>query len=247
MTTMFSPQDHVIQLPSTPRISTDNLNPSDIAKKWLSSLENCLTKGHPHLSEVFHEDSWWRDMLGLDWEFHTIKGLGRIEDFASQHQARAQLSNFRLQDGDAVQPAFDSPVEGLTWLTSVFSFETRSGRGSGVFYLTQAEEGSTWKAYSIYTSLQELKAIEEPLGSNRLEGTVDSMPGGISKGTWIERRQRQVEFVNEEPTVLVIGTGKRYLGQKRTISLGILIKLSRSIRSQSWRSASVSQHLLLDC
>ncbi|KAI9698123.1 MAG: hypothetical protein M1836_004125 [Candelina mexicana] len=235
---MLPSQHHIIQLPSTSTTTTENLNPSEIAQEWLSLLETHLTKGHPQLSEVFHEDSWWRDMLGLDWEFHTIKGLRSIENFVSQHQPRVQLSNFRLHNGKEAQPAFDSPVESLTWLTSVFFFETLFGRGCGVFYLTQAKEGSAWKAYSVYTTLQELKDIEEPLGPRRLEGTVESMPGGISKGTWIERRQRQVEFVDEEPAVLIIGTGQSGLNlgaRLQSLNISCLLVDKNERVGDNWR------------
>lgn len=214
---MLPPQDHhIIQLPVTPSIKTEALNPFKTAQKWLSALETQLAKDGSKLSEVFNEDSWWRDMLSLDWEFHTIKGLSRIQNFVGQHQPRVQLSNLRLQDGGKAQPAFENPVEGLTWLTSMFFFETSIGRGSGVFYLTQAGEGSDWKAYSVYTCLQELKDVEESVGPRRLEGTLDSMPGGIREGTWIERRQRQIEFADQEPTVLVIGSGKQIQVKRKT-------------------------------
>jgi hypothetical protein len=89
----------------------------------------------------------------------------------------------------------------------MFFFETEFGRGAGFLRLTPDAEG-TWKAYVVYTSLQELKGFEEPLGPKRVYGTLDSMPGGPSKGNWFERRQRQVEFLDEEPQVLVIGAGE---------------------------------------
>jgi hypothetical protein len=230
---MLPPQDHhIIQLPVTPKITADNLNPREIAWQWLSSLETHLAKGDSQLSEIFHENSWWRDMLSLDWEFHTIKGLSRIQNFVNQHQPEAQLSDLRLQDEGKAQPAFDSPIKGLTWLTSMFSFQTRNGRGSGVFYLTQAEEGGDWMAYSIYTCLQGLKDIEEPLGPRRVEGTIHSMPGGFGGGTWIERHQKQVEYVHEEPAVLVIGAGKQSLDHLNHV-IGCVKNSSRPVWSQS--------------
>lgn len=218
-------KDHIIQLPATPKISVETLDPSILARDWLSSLEACLSESSLGLSQVFHQESWWRDMLALDWEFHTVHGLEEIQKFVGQHQRRVQLTNFRLHEGSKPQPAFDSPVESLTWLTAMFSFETYCGRGSGVIYLTQAEQGSSWKAYSIYTSLQELKSIEQPLGSKRAEGTLESMPGGFGGGTWVERHQRQAEFVDEEPTVLLIGAGKQALCCDERILSGNVLSL----------------------
>lgn len=205
------PNHHIIHLPVTPAIAAEEslaLNPSKISQQWLRTLEGCLANGGSQLSRVFHEDSWWRDMLGLDWEFNTIRGLSRIQTFVGKFQPRAKLSTFRLQEQGKGKPEIDTPMESLTWITGMFDFETRHGRGYGVFYLTQEETGSGWKAYSVYTCLQELKDFEEPLGPRRGEGTIYSMPGGFSGGTWIERLRRQVEFVNEDPTVLVIGAGE---------------------------------------
>lgn len=93
----------------------------------------------------------------------------------------------------------------------MFFFETKVGRGAGIFRLTQDRQSGVWKAYTMYTSLQELKGFEEPLGPRRVYGTLDSMPGGSSQGTWYERRQRQLEFLDEEPTVLVVGAGRSIL------------------------------------
>lgn len=73
--------------------------------------------------------------------------------------------------------------------------------------LTQGDDGY-WKAYAMYTSLQGLRGAEEPLGKRRPEGTTESMSGGLAAGTWIERRERQKEFLDSEPTVLVVGAGE---------------------------------------
>ncbi|OQE04932.1 hypothetical protein PENVUL_c028G04123 [Penicillium vulpinum] len=73
--------------------------------------------------------------------------------------------------------------------------------------LTQAENG-VWKAYTVYTSLQELSSSREPLGKRRAEGTTESMPGDLAGGTRIERRSRQKNFLDKEPATLVIGAGQ---------------------------------------
>jgi hypothetical protein len=96
----------------------------------------------------------------------------------------------------------------------MFFFETATGRGSGVIRLTQDSKG-VWKAYAIYTSLQELKNMEEPVGARRAYGTTEMMPGGLAQGTWIERRKRQVLFNEEEPATLIVGAGEYYFLRDR--------------------------------
>ncbi|GFF46966.1 probable indole-3-pyruvate monooxygenase YUCCA10 [Aspergillus udagawae] len=217
-------QNHyVIQLPVTPR-TIGALNPRDVAQQWLANLEIQLGTApvsQVKLSELFHKDSWWRDLLALDWDFHTIHTVLEIEKYISRNQPRARLAAFRLQHEGRFQPKVETPVEGLRWISSMFFFESRVGRGAGVLRLTQDEAG-VWKAYSIYASLQELKSFEEPLGLRRPEGTTQSMPGNPGKVNWLERRQRQLDFQNEEPTALLVGAGQAGLNTAaRLQSLGI--------------------------
>ncbi|GIK04438.1 hypothetical protein Aspvir_008521 [Aspergillus viridinutans] len=199
-------QNHyVIQLPVTP-LTIGALSPRDIAQQWLANLEIQLGTSpvsQVKLSELFHKDSWWRDMLALDWDFHTIHTVSEIEQCISRNQPRACLTAFRLQHEGRFQPKIEKPVEGLRWISSMFFFESRVGRGTGVLRLTQDEAG-VWKAYSLYTSLQELKGFEEPLGLRRPEG--------------LSSRCRGVE----EPTALLVGAGQAGLNMAaRLQSLGI--------------------------
>lgn len=146
-------------------------------------------------------------MLALDWDMRTVHTAPQIAEFLRQHQSKAQLCGFRLQDQGQFQPRLEQVVSGLSWVSSMFFFESAVGMGTGMLRLTQSADGA-WRAYAVYTSLQELKDAREPLGKFRAEGTTESMPGGLAGGTWIERRDRQREFLDGEPTTLVVGAGK---------------------------------------
>ncbi|KAA8651972.1 hypothetical protein EYZ11_001733 [Aspergillus tanneri] len=228
---------YVVKLPVTPS-TTWELKPRSVTQRWITNLEALLHSGKfSRLSELFHEESWWRDMLALDWDFHTIQNCSSIQDFLHRSQPHAQLSAFRLQHEGKLQPQLEKPLENLNWISSMFFFETQVGRGAGVIRLTQDDAGA-WKAYSVYTSLQELKNFEEPLGSRRVNGTIESMPGGLSKGNWVERRQREIEFLDEEPTALVIGAGQAGLNMgARLESLGVsCLIIDRNERiGDNWR------------
>lgn len=202
----MAPNDHIVQLPTTPNIDPDQVNPNGIAQEWLSALQSHLAGSNPTtLSELFHDDSWWRDMLVLQWDFHTVKGLTKIESFIAKNQPRVQLGAFGLgaRDGRGATPNIETPVAGMTWLSALFSFECQFGSGSGVVYLTQECEGARWKAYSVYVALQELDRCRERLGLMRPEGT-----SGFGDTTWAERRTMEVEFQdNDGPAVFIIGAG----------------------------------------
>lgn len=200
---------HIIQLPKTAAPSK-NIDPVAIAQAWITSLENVLSgapEEYSRLSEIFHEESWWRDMLALQWDLRTLQDISKIETFLRAHQPNSQLSGLRLQDEGKYKPTLESPTTDLHWVSSMFFFDTKVGKGAGILRLTQDPDSRAWKAYSVYTSLQELKEHSEPLGHKRAYGTIESMPGGFDKGTWLERRKKKVNFEEEEPQVLVVGAG----------------------------------------
>lgn len=201
--------DHVIDLPETAPV-TSVPNAWRVAQQWLSSLEAVFSSGDfSNLGDLFNEDSWWRDIIALQWDFRTIHGREAIQSFLSQNKESGPLSNFRLHETGKFQPRLEIVNEktGLAWISSLFHFESPIGTGSGVLRLTQERPG-VWKAFAVYTTLQTLKAHDEPLVEKRWYGTIDSMPGGLSKGTWSERRKRQVDFLDEDPQVLIVGAGK---------------------------------------
>ena len=84
-----------------------------------------------------------------------------------------------------------------------FQFETNLGRGRGIVSLTATDEaGAHWKAFTIYTCLQELKGYEERVRDRR--------PRGIEKGetkNWLDKRQETENMEGAEPSVIVIGAG----------------------------------------
>ena len=71
------------------------------------------------------------------------------------------LSNFELDQ--SVPPRLENPAPAVgSCIFAYFLFETKIGRGRGIVNLVPADDsGSAWKAYTFYTSLQELKGHEE--------------------------------------------------------------------------------------
>lgn len=205
-TTLTGGNPHIINLPKTSTSAPPDARA--VIQQWLVALETALLNPETlKIGSLFHEESWWRDMLALDWDMRTLHSAAEISEFLGAHQSKARLSNFRVQQQGNFQPRWEQVVEGLSWVSSMFFFETAFGSGTGMVRLTQGDD-RRWRAYAMYTSLQELKGAEEPLGKKRPEGTTESMPGGLAGGTWIERRERQKEFLDAEPTVLVVGAGE---------------------------------------
>jgi len=210
---MFA-ERHTIKLPSEPKsfsIPTtkhQSISPVAVAQQWLTRLESVLKNNDiAALPNLMHQDSWWRDMLAFSWDLRTIHGLDKLSAYFSENLSHTAPSNFKLKDNGKFAPNVQSPIEGMEWVESMFSFETKVGRGKGMLRLVQGADG-VWKGYMIYTALQELKGFEERAGELRPHGGNNSLVGGSIKGNWLDRRQRQVEFLDEEPAVLIVGAGE---------------------------------------
>jgi hypothetical protein len=158
-------------------------------------------------------------MLALNWDFHTLRGRSQIAGYITKHQPRAQVGKIRLVTETGQEPVVETPQEGTTWAQAMFELETYCGRGVGVVYLTYADG---WKAFAVYTALQEISESGERVGPKRPAGTVQSMPGRFGQRTWSEQREIKAEFEAEEPTVLVLGAGQSGLNiGARLLSMGI--------------------------
>lgn len=194
-------------------------NPRAIAQDWLDRFTNFLASGDfSKLGTVFHEDGWWRDHLALGWDLHTIHGLPNIISFLASRTSLYQLTSLKLvTDNESFPPSTVSPIEGLEWVQSMFFFHTSIGRGRGFLRLAQDADG-LYKAHMLYTALDELDGYEDSVGPRRPLGGKNSLEGGIVKGNWFEQRQRKLEFIDEEPQVLIIGAGK-YIRQRNKSSI----------------------------
>ncbi|KAJ5937954.1 hypothetical protein N7454_004296 [Penicillium verhagenii] len=235
--TLTGGNPHIIQLPKTPN-NGGGKDPQAIAQQWFNGLQTQLSQSSSiDLKELFHAESWWRDMLALDWDMRTLHTAAEIQSFLRRRQAQAKLSSFKLQDQGKWKPRVEQVVDGLSWISSMFFFKTAIGNGSGMVRLTQGTDGC-WRAYAMYTSLQEMTGTEEPVGKRRTLGTTESMPGGLAGGTWIERRKRQTEFLDAEPTVLVVGAGQAGLNmgaRLQNLGLSCLIIDKHERVGDNWR------------
>ncbi|KAJ5917683.1 hypothetical protein N7466_011237 [Penicillium verhagenii] len=235
--TLTGGNPHIVQLPQTPNNGGDS-DPQAIVQQWFNGLQTQLSQSNSiDLTELFHPESWWRDMLALDWDMRTLHTAAEIQSFLRRRQAQAQLSSFKLQDQGKWKPRVEQVVDGLSWISSMFFFKTAIGNGSGMVRLTQGTDGC-WRVYAVYTSLQEMTGTEEPVGKRRTMGTTESMPGGLAGGTWIERRERQKEFLDAEPTVLVVGAGQAGLNmgaRLQNLGLSCLIIDKHERVGDNWR------------
>ena len=196
-----------IPLPSFPKPPPAVAN--QVAEEWLAKFASVLRGGDVSLLHtVLHDESWWRDALVISWDYHTVHGLAKIASFLQHRLSDIGFANLKLREQGAFTPNQVTVTKEIGWIESIFDFDTAIGVGRGILRLTADADGN-WKAYTIYTSLQELKGHEWNLAKRRPHGGKNTLEGGIIKGNWYERRQREKDFLDEEPTCLIIGAGMR--------------------------------------
>src|SRR5262249_61831130 len=82
--------------------------------------------------------------------------------------------------------------------------KSTQGRGSGVVRLTSdANDGTTFKAWTLLTSLDEIKGHEERLGRSRPQDKAYSRD--FRGPNWLDQRKAPAVYRDPDPTVLVVG------------------------------------------
>lgn len=200
-----------VLLPTLDRLQVtlpESIDASAIALDWFRKFAECIQDADvPAAVDLLVEDSFWRDLLALTWDYRTFRGAQQISSFlgdvlfgvntaVKSKEGRVELSNLSL---DIEKVALERPYPDLAWVSGKFTFETEVGIGSGIFRLVPTSSGA-WKAHVVHTNLEGLQGFPELIGALR---SVKSNHGD----DWVEERRQESEFVNSEPAVLVIGAG----------------------------------------
>ena len=178
-----------------------DLEPSIVAAKWFESFSTHLEAGHVDaVVQLFVDDSFWRDILALTWDFRTFRGQPRIHRFLTDRLASAGVSSLKLRPESV---GLFKLYPDLAWIQGLFDFETNIGIVSGIFRLVPTESGE-WKAHSIFTNLEDLKNFPEKIGALR-----NHKP---NHGEWVKQRYDEGQFDGKDPVVLICGGGQSGLG-----------------------------------
>ncbi|KAK0196665.1 dimethylaniline monooxygenase [Armillaria mellea] len=191
--------------PEVSHIEHSANTPPAAAKHWFKSLSDAIeAKQITTITAHFLPDGYWRDLLSLSWDNRTLHTIPVINNFLDDNDRlkSSGLRNFKLEG----EPVLVRANRDFTWVQCFFTFETSVARGRGFFRLMHDTVDGTWKAKTFYTGIEELKEYEEHRGTTR--------PAGVNHGantdrkSWKDRRAEEHEFVDVEPTVLVIGAGQ---------------------------------------
>src|SRR4029434_10178074 len=135
-----------------------------IAEKWRARSDRALAApSRARLKTLFHADSHWRDVLALTWHIKTVSGADAIlRELDAARPTGFRLNPHRTAPRNVTRAGTDA-------IEAIFRFETGDGRGSGVLRLTPDAEGA-FKAWTLLTTLDEIKGHEERLGTARPQG-----------------------------------------------------------------------------
>jgi len=177
-----------------------------IAADWLRDFERALAEPDDALLRtLFLPESYWRDVLALTWRIETIGGVSAILRKLKQHARRVKPTAFEL-DQERTAPRRVTRA-GTRAIEAIFKFETADGRGSGVLRLVpDTDDGNKVKAWTLLTSLDEIKGFEEQVGRSRPQGKAYSRD--FRGPNWFDLRKSAAEYVERDPVVLVVGGGQ---------------------------------------
>jgi putative flavoprotein involved in K+ transport len=174
--------------------SIATLSPQERVDAWLADFEAALAaRDIDRVVGKFAVDSFWRDLIAFTWNIKTVEGRDGIADMLAARLSDTDPSGFRTRDA--------ATADGE--ITSAFiEFETAVGRGVGHLRLKGEE------AWTLLTTMQELKGYEERKGPKRVLGAVHgSEPDTRS---WAEKQldEERTLGYSEQPYIVVVGGGQ---------------------------------------
>jgi cation diffusion facilitator CzcD-associated flavoprotein CzcO len=183
---------------------TDDI--SVAADNWLVQFEDALASPDDVLLKpLFHPDSYWRDVLALSWNIQTVNRAFAIIEELPAHARHSAPHDFRI-DAERAAPRRVTRA-GTHAIEAIFKFETAVGRGHGIVRLIpDAADDDRLKAWTLLTTLEELKGFEEQQGHTRPRGQAYSRD--FRGPNWLDLRKASAEYVDRDPDVLVVGGGQ---------------------------------------
>ncbi|KAL8688611.1 MAG: hypothetical protein Q9218_005518 [Villophora microphyllina] len=200
-----------VKLPEPPPKPSETPNAEQVIFAWLERFNDMIDGRNIRVDDLFLADSYWRDLLCSTWDFHTYSGLAKISSVLKSPNKTCCLRKLSIDASSDHKKPILCPIDSKGNLQGVRAFltvETDTGRGRGLVKLTRdAKDGEKWKAFTLFTTLEELKGYEETVNAKRPSG-VDhgAHPGRLN---WQERRNVEANCESLfEPTVLIIGSGQ---------------------------------------
>ena len=205
-------------------MTNQSTHPTQLASAWLADFTSVLTRNDVEAAVALVEpDSYWRDLVAFTWNISTQEGPEAIRAMLKARLTDTRPTAFAVE-GEATEA--DGVVD--AW----FTFETVVARGRGHLRLRNG------KAWTLLTTMTELKGFEEHRGERRIKGAEHGVHPG--RKTWLEQRRDEAAALGttEQPYVLIVGGGQGgiALGARlRRLGVPTLIVEKNEKPGDSWR------------
>ncbi len=192
--------------------------------QWLEAFNNALSQVDAEATaELFEPEGFWRDMISFTWNITTMEGRDAIKDMVNSCVADVKPSHWRAEE---------PPTEADGIIDAWLTFETAVARGRGHLRLREG------KAFTLLTTMVELKGHEEQQGTGR--------PVGVQHGadkqrqTWAEARQAEQSRLGyeEQPYCVIVGGGQGGIAlgaRMRMLGVPTIILEKNARPGDSWR------------
>ncbi len=174
-------------------------SPRERVDAWLTEFEAALaTRDVDAAAGLFAVDGFWRDLVSFTWNLKTVEGRDGVADMLRERLDDTDPSSFRVTE---------EPTEADGVVSAWVAFETATGRGEGHLRLCGDEDGRD-RAWTLLTTLQELKGHEEGKGTRRPMGAEHG--ADPNRVTWSEQRdleERELGY-SVQPYVVIVGGGQ---------------------------------------
>ncbi|KAI0465993.1 hypothetical protein F4859DRAFT_339360 [Xylaria cf. heliscus] len=188
--------------PATANIDEKTTDALAISSQVIDSFNQSLEKkDYKAIADLFVDNGYWRDQLGVTWNLRTAKGKEKIINLLQGGHHLVSVNIDRSSPCSIVDLRYDGSVRGIQFFIAV---TTQFSSGRGVVRLVQ--ESGQWKIWIFHTSAEKLKDHEEAVGPNRPSGVQHGEWAG--RKNWVERRQVESNFEDSEPDVLIVGSGQ---------------------------------------
>ncbi|MFN6996931.1 MAG: NAD(P)/FAD-dependent oxidoreductase [Aquincola tertiaricarbonis] len=196
------------------------------ATRWLAAFEAALSAADiDAATALFDDECYWRDLVAFTWNIKTQEGRDAIRAMLEARLADTAPAHFRIE-GEA------SEAGGV--IEAWFTFETGVARGRGHLRLKNG------RAWTLLTTMTELKGFEEKKGERRIAGAEHgAQPGG--RQSWLERKQAREAALGytEQPYVVIIGGGQGGIGlasRLRRLDVPTIVIEKNARAGDSWRN-----------
>lgn len=174
-----------------------------LADAWFAEFAAAIYRGnHRRVATMMHPDGYWRDLLTFGWIFKNVHGIDAIRAWLSTTVAPDAAYGLRIEG----EPTIGVIGEHSASLEFFFAFETDIAQGRGFVRLVEdPNQLESLKAFTLLTTMRELKAFPEATGRSRPREDMRASAGDLTN--WLDRRNHTREFVDHDPEVIIIGGG----------------------------------------